>query len=65
MIELQEAGWLDYQHCDCDVCELLREENNINFCKDKSCQGCKNLASGKKIFNWYDYLDKRLYQNKL
>jgi hypothetical protein len=54
LIERQECGWLEYQHCSCHVCELLREENGLKKCVDKSCEGCQNIASGKKVFNWLD-----------
>lgn len=65
IIERQEAGWQLYQHCDCDACELWREEMGVKRCVDKSCEGCQNLASGKKLFNWYDYNDRQAYRDKL
>ncbi len=54
IIERQEHGWLDYLHCSCHVCELSREESGLKKCVDKSCEGCQNIASGKKLFNWYE-----------
>ena len=44
-----EAGFVWMHHCSCHVCELRREEEGIAKCVNKSCDGCKNLASGKKI----------------
>jgi hypothetical protein len=26
----------------------------LKKCVDKSCEGCQNIASGKKVFNWLD-----------
>jgi hypothetical protein len=48
-VEEYEAGWDWFKHCFCHVCELSRKENSEERCVDKSCEGCKNLAEGKKV----------------
>jgi hypothetical protein len=43
-----DAGYVVEQHCGCPICELIREEMGLSKC-DGSCEGCQNLASGKKV----------------
>ncbi len=57
MFEHYEANYEEYRHCHCDVCTLQREENGVTRCVDKSCEGCQNLASGKKV---RDYIQDML-----
>lgn len=34
-------GWLDYQHCDCEVCLKKRNEENLYRCtKEFRCNPC-------------------------
>ena len=53
-----EAGWEYYVHCSCHICELRREEDQKDKCVDKCCEGCQNLASGKKVRDWFKDLCK-------
>lgn len=62
MIQEYEAGYLDYQHCDCHICTLRREEEQLLKCVDKSCDGCKNIISGKKIRNYNDVIMGMLWK---
>ena len=52
LFEQYDAGYEEYRHCECHVCELTRAENNTAQCENNSCDGCKNLASGVKIRSW-------------
>lgn len=49
-----DYAWEPYLHCPCHICELKRKEENVTKCIDKTCQGCKNIASGKKVKKWND-----------
>lgn len=53
-----DAGFIEEQHCGCPECELKRVDMDLPRCIDKSCEGCKNLASGKKIRNIHGELLK-------
>ncbi len=52
--EEYDYAWDWYRHCSCDMCELQRQEINETQCIDKSCEGCKNMASGKKVRSWVE-----------
>lgn len=52
--EEYDAGYDWWRHCSCHICQLRREEENIEQCIDNSCDGCKNMASGKKMRSWID-----------
>lgn len=47
-----DYGWDFYLHCRCHVCDLKRQEQGVDRCVDKSCDGCKNKSAGKKIRSW-------------
>lgn len=49
-----EAGYVVEQHCRCPVCQLQCEEMGLPSCANGECEGCKNLASGKKIRSYRD-----------
>jgi hypothetical protein len=51
-----EAGYVIEQHCPCHFCVLRCDELELPRCIKSECEGCKNLASGKKIRNYEEDL---------
>jgi hypothetical protein len=54
MFEEYDFAWEYYLHCSCHICDLKRQEEGVSRCIDKSCDGCKNKAAGKKVRCWIE-----------
>jgi hypothetical protein len=44
-----EYGWIDEQHCDCNICREKRIEKGLHKCVGKSCDGCKRRDEDRKL----------------
>lgn len=64
MIRDYEAGIIDCQHCECDVCERERIKLNLPRCHgttvpvEERCLACQNVANGVKVRDWSDMMNE-------